>query len=336
MRFSICLKLAISSAALNKKYLIKTFTFNAQDCNMKKLLLLSTLFQFTMISYSQEVIPLYEDKIPNSKPVKNEEVSEIEPQYHILIISKVTQPTLTIFLPPKEKANGTAVIIYPGGGYHIIAASHEGYDVAKKFNEMGVAAFVVKYRIPDDQSMINKEIGPLQDAQRAIEIVKKRAEEWNIKPNHIGIMGFSAGGHLASTAGTHYKKSVIENKDKINLRPDFMILVYPVISFTDSIGHIGSRDALIGINPSSEKITEYSNELQVTADTPPTFLIHAKDDDVVKVQNSLDFYDALKKNHVPAEIYLYEKGGHGFGMNNQTSNVKWMDLVQKWMKKNGW
>jgi acetyl esterase/lipase len=303
---------------------------------MKKTSLLLAIFHLTMLSYSQEVISLYNGAIPNSRPVKNEEVSEIEPEYHILIISKVTQPTLTIYLPPKGKANGTAVIIIPGGGYHIVAVSHEGYDVAKKFNEMGVAAFVVKYRIPDDQSMINKEIGPLQDAQRAIQIVRQRAKEWSINPNHIGIMGFSAGGHLASTAGTHYKKPVIANDNKINLRPDFMILGYPVISFTDSIGHIGSRDNLIGKHPSQEKIKEYSNELQVDASTPPTFLFHAKDDDVVKVQNSIDFYDALKKNNVKAEIYLYEKGGHGFGMNNSTSNVKWMDLVKQWMMKNGW
>ena len=145
---------------------------------MKKILSLLSILQLTMLSYSQEVIPLYKDIIPNSKPVKNEEVSEIEPEYHILIISKITQPTLTIFLPPKEKATGTAVVICPGGGYHIVAASHEGYDIAKKFNDMGIAAFVVKYRIPDDLSMVNKEIGPLQDAQRAIQIVRQRAKEW--------------------------------------------------------------------------------------------------------------------------------------------------------------
>jgi len=301
---------------------------------MKKILFLLSILQLTMLSYSQEVIPLYKDIIPNSKAVKNEEVSEIEPEYHILIISKITQPTLTIFLPPKEKATGTAVVICPGGGYHIVAASHEGYDVAKKFNDMGIAAFVVKYRIPDDLSMVNKEIGPLQDAQRAIQIVRQRAKEWNIKPNHIGIMGFSAGGHLASTVGTHFKNPVIDNKNKINLRPDFMILVYPVISFTDSIGHIGSRDNLIGQHPSQEKIVAYSNELQVNSDTPPSFLIHAKDDDVVKVENSIYFYKALKKNKVSSDIYLYEKGGHGFGLNNSTSEIKWMDLVKQWIIKN--
>jgi len=146
-------------------------------------------------------------------------------------------------------------------------------------------------------------------------------------------MGFSAGGHVASTSGTHFNKSYISNTKQINLRPDFMIVAYPVISFTDSIGHIGSRDQLIGKNPSPEKIKEYSNELQVTKKTPPTFLVHANDDNGVNVQNSLQFARVLTKNKVKNEVYLYEKGGHGFGMNNPTSEVKWMDKVEKWLKK---
>jgi acetyl esterase/lipase len=303
---------------------------------MKKIYLSLFISFLAMESIAQESIPLYNGTIPNSKPVKNEETSEIDRESHILIISKVTQPTLAIFLPPKEKANGTAIVICPGGGYSIVAAGHEGYDVAKKFNEWGIAAFVLKYRIPDDHSMVNKEIGPLQDAQRAVQLVRENAKEWNIDAHRVGILGFSAGGHLASTEGTHFSHAVIDNKNKTNLRPDFMILVYPVISFTDSIGHLGSRDNLIGKNPSQEKIKEYSNELQVRPNTPPSFLVHAKDDDVVKVQNSIYFYEALKKNNVPAEIYLYDKGGHGFGMNNSTSNIKWMDLVKQWMTKNGW
>jgi acetyl esterase/lipase len=181
--------------------------------------------------------------------------------------------------------------------------------------------------------MINKEIGPVQDAQRALQIVRENAKAWDIQKDRIGIMGFSAGGHLASTAGTHFQHAYIDNPKKLNLRPDFMILVYPVISFTDSIGHIGSRDQLLGKNPSPEKIREYSNELQVTPQTPPTFLVHAKSDDVVNVKNSIQFADALRKNGVPEEVYLYEQGGHGFGMNNKTSSVRWMDLVQQWMRK---
>jgi Esterase/lipase len=281
---------------------------------------------------SQKTIPLYKGAIPNAKETADEETGEyIEDS--VYNISKISRPTLTIYLPPKEKANGTAVIVCPGGGYGVVSAHHEGVDVAKKFNEMGIAAFVLKYRVPDDKYMTNKEIVPLQDAQRAIQIVRTNAKKWHINKNRIGILGFSAGAHLAATTGTHFKRSYINNKQKINLRPDFMILVYPVISFTDSIGHIGSRENLIGKNPSKEKIIEYSNELQVTPRTPATFLVHAKDDNAVSVKNSLQFAAALKKNNVPVEIYLYEKGGHGFGMINKTSKIKWMDLVEQWIKK---
>jgi acetyl esterase/lipase len=298
---------------------------------MKRLLLLFIYSNYYMMSFSQTIIPLYHDSIPNSKASANEENSTYEGEHKILIVHNVSRPSLTVFLPPKEKANGTAVIICPGGGYSILAASHEGYDVAKKFAEWGIVAFVLKYRIPDEKTMINKEIGPLQDAQRAIQIVRERAKEWNVNPNKIGIMGFSAGGHLASTAGTHFEKAVIENKNSTSLRPDFMILLYPVISFTDSIGHIGSRDNLIGKNPSPEKIKEYSNELQVTAKTPPAFLVHGGNDDVVKVQNSLYFYEALQKNNVPTELHIYPKGGHGFGMNNPTTKDQWMERLKNWL-----
>jgi acetyl esterase/lipase len=239
-------------------------------------------------------------------------------------------------LPAKEKANGTAVIICPGGGYHINAIEHEGTDVAKQFNEMGVTAFVLKYRIPNDATMENKEIGPLQDAQRAIQLVRGRAKEWNVNPNRIGIMGFSAGGHLASTAGTHFATSVIKINAGENLRPDFMILIYPVVSFQDNVGHIGSRDQLIGKNPTREKIDFYSNELQVTTATPPTFLVHASDDNAVLSENSILFYQALIKNKVAAELHIYQKGGHGFGMNNKTTDDRWMKTLGNWMKANGW
>ena len=301
---------------------------------MKYLTGLLIMMTFGMHAISQTVISLYRDSIPNSKEVVDEEKTDTATN-GILRISKVSRPTLTVYFPLKEKATGAAVIICPGGGYRILASSHEGHDVAKRFNEMGVAAFVLKYRLPDEQTMINKEIGPLQDAQRAIQFVRENAKKWRIDENKIGIMGFSAGGHLASTAGTHFQKAYIENPGKINLRPDFLILVYPVISFDDSIGHTGSRDNLLGKDASSEKINLYSNQTQVTRNTPPTFLVHAKDDPV-KVQNSLVFAEALAKNNVPYRIYLYEKGGHGYGMNNPTSDVKWMDLVEQWMKEKDW
>ena len=303
---------------------------------MKRILFVFIYAFFMMTSFSQTIIPLYKDSIPNSKPSPNEESSTYEGENKILIVHNVSRPSLTVFLQPKEKASGAAVIICPGGGYSILAASHEGYDVAKKLNEMGVAAFVLKYRIPDDKTMLNKEIGPLQDAQRAIQIVRERAVEWNINPSRIGIMGFSAGGHLASTAGTHFDKAVIENKNNTSLRPDFMVLVYPVISFTDSIGHIGSRDNLLGKNPSEEKIRAYSGELQVVANTPPAFLVHAGNDDVVKVQNSIRFYEAEQKNNIPAEMHIYPKGGHGFGMNNPTTKDLWMERLKNWLDLNGW
>ena len=300
---------------------------------MKKIIFAIWFILPSLFAISQQTIPLYE-KIPNSRPSKDEEQSQFAPN-RILIISKVSIPRLIIFLPPKEKANGTAVVICPGGGYSILAASHEGSDVAKEFNKMGVAAFVLKYRIPNDSTMENKEIGPLQDAQRAIQFVREHAKQYNIDPDRIGIMGFSAGGHLASTAGTHFTKALIDNKNNISLRPDFMILIYPVISFTDSLGHIGSRTNLLGPNPSPEKIVEYSNELQVTPNTPPSFLVHAGDDDVVKVQNSIAFYQALQKNKVNAEMHIYPKGGHGFGMNNPTTKDKWMERCANWLDGNG-
>lgn len=295
------------------------------------IILIKISFINTTSLSAQEVIPLYKGSIPNSKPSQDEETSEINKD-SILIIHKVSRPTLSIYLPPKEKRTGTAVIICPGGGYWILAAGHEGADVAKKFNEMGIAAFVLKYRIPDEKTMVDKSIGPLQDAQRALQVVRENAAVWGIDKNKIGILGFSAGGHLASTAGTHFQKAYIPNPKGTNLRPDFMVLVYPVTTFTLPVMHKGSSEKLLGKDASPEIIKNFSNELQVTSTTPPTFLVHAKDDDV-KVDNSLVFAEALKRNKVPVELYLYEKGGHGYGMYNKASDVLWMDLVQKWMKK---
>lgn len=301
---------------------------------MKNISLLILFCVFMNTLSSQTIIPLYKDSIPNSRPSKDEEVSEFT--NGILIVRKISRPTLTIFLPAKEKSNGTAVVICPGGGYWINASGHEGTDVAKVFAEMGVAAFVLKYRIPDDATMLNREIGPLQDAQQAIKTVREGAKRWNINPNRIGIMGFSAGGHLASTAGTHFNKVVIPNAENTSMRPDFMMLIYPVISFNRSIGHTGSADQLIGKTPSPEKIQEYSSELQVTGQTPPTFLVHASDDGAVNPQNSIVFYQALIQHKVPAELHIYQSGGHGFGMKQKSSNELWMERCRNWMEVNGW
>jgi acetyl esterase/lipase len=246
----------------------------------------------------------------------------------------VTEPTLTPFFPSKEKANGTAVIICPGGGYSHLAIKSEGYDVAKEFNKIGVTAFVLKYRLPSDAIMVDKTIGPLQDAQQAILILRTRAAEWGINPSRIGIMGFSAGGHLASTAGTHYNKVVVDNKANVSTRPDFMILMYPVITFGE-LAHKASKDNLVGKDASTALIDLYSNEKQVTPDTPPTFLVQAEDDNIVPVQNSLMFYEALRKAKVLAEMHIYPAGGHGFGLNNTKSKERWFDWCQGWMDTYG-
>jgi len=279
----------------------------------------------------EETITLY-NTIPNSRSSTNTEKSNTTDG--ILIVSNVSIPSLTIYRPAKVNGPATAFIICPGGGYSVLAAGHEGSEVAKVLNEWGIVCFVLKYRLPDENIIIDKTVGPLQDAQRAIQLVRQNAEQWNIDPAKIGIMGFSAGGHLASTASTHFSKPVIDNPGKTSLRPDFSVLVYPVISFTDSLTHMGSRNNLVGENPSAEKIQEYSNELQVNGQTPPAFLVHASDDDVVKVGNSLQYYEALTRNNVPAELRLYPAGGHGFGMNNKTTSDSWMNRLKTWLKNN--
>ncbi len=299
---------------------------------MKKMhisLLFITLFSLPIMSISQTVIPLYDGPVPNSKPCDPVERSPLPGR-----VSNVTNPTLTAFFAPKTDSLQTAVIICPGGGYARLSINSEGMDVAKAFNAVGVTAFVLKYRLPTDSCMENKEIGPLQDAQRAIQILRQRAKEWNINSNKIGIMGFSAGGHLAGSLGVHYDPAVIANNDNINLRPDFMILAYPVTSMSDSLAHMGSRDNLIGKSPVADKKNYYSNELQVTAKTPPAFFVLAADDRTVKAANSIAFFEALQKNKVPSEIHIYQNGGHGFGLHNATTKDYWFDIAVHWMEAN--
>jgi acetyl esterase/lipase len=283
--------------------------------------------------FGQREIPLYDGKIPNSKDPGNETGITFNKESDNLAYN-VSIPTLTVFLPQADTANGSAVIICPGGGYHVLVIDREGCDIARAFNKLGVAAFVLKYRLPDDRIMSDKSVGPLQDAQRAVQLVRERAGEWNIDPNKIGIMGFSAGGHLASTAGTHFDKALIDNKKGISLRPDFMILVYPVISMDDSLGHIRSREYLLGKDPSEMQIRFFSNNLQVSKSTPPAFIILASDDSVVKPENSILFYNALKNNGVHVEMHIYESGEHGF-LNNPPFE-EWFGRCSFWLKSNGW
>jgi acetyl esterase/lipase len=280
-------------------------------------------------SFAQQTIPVYEKDIPGAIEAPDEEKFDSVN----LVTSKVSIPTITVYLPEKDKADGAAVLICPGGGYGGLVIGKEGYQIAKYFAERGVAAFVLKYRLPDDKIMKDKSIGPLQDAQQAIRLIKQHARQWNIDTGRVGIMGFSAGGHLASTVGTHFDRPVITGNRLADVRPSFMILVYPVISMTDSLGHHGSRNNLLGKSPSLQNIRLYSNELQVTAQTPPAFLIHAGDDKVVDVDNSISFYEALRHNKVPAEMHIYPKGDHGFVLKKPVE--EWMDICMKWMKESG-
>ncbi|HEY6977442.1 MAG TPA: alpha/beta hydrolase [Chitinophagaceae bacterium] len=302
--------------------------------------LITTIFLIMFFSTqvkAQQVISLYDGEIPNAKPCNEIDHEFTDTSWNkngILIVDKISKPTLTIYEAPKDKRNGVAVVICPGGGYAILAAGHEGADVAKEFNKVGVTAFVLRYRLPKDECMTNKSFVPLMDAQQALYIVRKNAKEYGIDPNRVGIMGFSAGGHLASTAGTHFNQPVRKELAGANLRPDFMLLIYPVISFNDSIAHIGSRDNLIGKNPDENLVHLFSNEEQITVQTSPTFLVHASDDDGVNPENSIVFYQMLLKHKVPAELHLYEHGGHGFGLNNPTTKENWFQTCINWMRTN--
>nr|WP_294901316.1 alpha/beta hydrolase [uncultured Pedobacter sp.] len=297
---------------------------------MKKIIASSLmLFLFIGMANAQKVMDLYPNKIPNSKESKTYQEEDVASAYGRTSISKVVKPTLTAYFP--EKPNGTAVIICPGGGYVHLAITHEGYDVAAEFNKRGITAFVLKYRLPSDEIMVDKTIGPLQDAQQAIKTVRENAAKWNLNPNKIGIMGFSAGGHLASTLSTHFEKSLIDNPNNVSLRPDFSVLGYPVITM-GPLTHKGSKQNLLGTNPTEEQIKGYSNELQVTANTPPTFLFLANDDKTVPSENSADYMIALKRAGVPVEAHFYKGGGHGFGLNNKTTDEKWFLSMMDWLK----
>jgi acetyl esterase/lipase len=274
---------------------------------------------------------LYKGQVPNSKPGPQ---SYKELNDHSWS-RKVTDPTLVPFIPDPSKRTGTAVIICPGGGYSGLSTRNEGAMIAQAFKSAGIAAFVLKYRLPSDSIMIDKSFGPLQDAQQALKLVRMDAAKYGIDINKVGVIGFSAGGHLASTLATHFDTATIPNAEKTNLRPDFAILMYPVISF-GKYAHRGSRRALVGNDSVGPLVRRYSNELQVTAQTPPTFLVHATDDKVVPVENSVLFYQALMEHKVvKSAMFIPQAGGHGFGLNNKTTTTKWFDLAVEWLKLNG-
>lgn len=291
-------------------------------------ILLALFFAASINLAAQEVIDLYPGAIPNSKPSNVRETEKYG------MYSGVTKPTLQIFLPKKGKSTGVGVVICPGGGYAVVVYQAEGVKTAKEFAENGVAAFVLKYRLPSDSTMIDKKIGPLQDAQQAIKDVRENAVKWGIDKDKVGIMGFSAGGHVASTEATHYQKAFIENNDSTNLRPDFQVLVYPVISMEDKLTHLGSRTNLLGKNPSKNDINEFSNELHVNKNSPPAYITQAGDDTTVDVDNSIVYYEQLRHHGVAAELHLYPHGGHGFVLRLKTSD--WMEPIFKWMRSSGW
>ena len=294
-----------------------------------------TLFFLVSVALNlnaQKIIPLYPGAIPNSKPYQMKEIMmEMDSQF--FGYQKTSEPTLSAYIPDKKIATGVAVIICPGGAYEFVSYKLEGIKIAEEFLNRGIASFILKYRLPSDSIMIDKATGPLHDAQQAIKVVREHASEWNLDSGKIGIMGFSAGGHLASTAGTHFDKSYIQNFEKTILRPDFMILVYPVISMKDELTHKGSRINLLGKSPEQETILLFSNELHVNKDTPPTWLTHTGDDTVVPVENSIRFYQALIRNKIPTEMHLYPKGNHGFILKLPTN--EWMEPLFKWMKNSG-
>lgn len=289
-------------------------------------------------SYSQEVIPLWPDKIPNHQESDETEILE---DGDILWIKQVQVPTLEVYLPAKSNATGRAVIICPGGGYAGLAYDWEGTDIAKWFNSKGIAAFVLKYRLPASKSIITGHEAPLQDAKRAIRIVRNNSADWGISSDQIGIMGFSAGGHLASTLGTHHDHEdtfgttsyQTDDIDRLSAKPDFMILIYPVITMDDKYTHGGSRENLIGKDPGTDLIDYYSNEKQIDENTPPTFIVHSTDDTAVPVDNSILFYQALRKEDIHAEMHIYPTGGHGYSLAIDKGYLQsWPDRLYDWLE----
>jgi acetyl esterase/lipase len=297
-------------------------------------LLLLILFSLFASAYGQDyTLPLYEGIIPNSKYTGAQEKIE---KKDIIVISNVQTPDITVYLPSKRFATGQAVIICPGGGYWVLAYDLEGTDVARYLNSIGVAAIVLKYRLPTYGNCIEPHKAPLMDAQRAMRLVRANAAKWNIDPGKIGIMGFSAGGHLASTLGTHFDygdKTAVDSVERQSCRPDFMILMYPVISFVDSSSHVGSHEALLGKDPGKELLNYYSNEQQVRNDTPPAFFVQADNDNGVPVENTLLMYKAMRKKHISAELHILSEGGHGFGLGVNNEHVgSWTNNLRLWLK----
>ena len=297
---------------------------------MKRILFSLLFIQLSLIIQAQDFYPLWQNgKKPNynGKKVTDSLFNER--------IWRVAIPGIYAFVVPKAENNGTAVLIVPGGGYQRLSYLYNGFNLAKWYNSIGVNAFVLIHRLPHQADLINKQIAPVQDAQRAMKLIRSKAIEWNILTDKVGVMGSSAGGHVASTLGTHIKDESLVNDsiDKYNYRPDFMVLLSPVITM-GKLAHAGSKKNFLGGDTTASNIELFSNELQVTSFTPPTFMVHALNDSTVKVQNSLMFYEALLSNKINASIHIFPQGGHGIRLDdNPGSTDLWMNLLELWLKE---
>ena len=298
-----------------------------------KILILSLFFSIGNLLAQNKIINLW-NIIPNSKETSEKELKK---EGDLTRIYNVKTPTLEIYRPTKRNTTDKAVIICPGGGYHFIGYDWEGTDMAKWFNSKGITAVILKYRLPTSKSLITPHKAPLQDAQRAIRWVRFNADKLGIHPNKIGVIGYSAGGHVASTLGTQFdspNEFKEEPMDTISAKPNFMALVYPVITMKSDYTHKGSRNRLIGEKPTNELIKKYSNELQVTEKTPPTFLVHSTDDKAVPVENTLQFYKALKHNNIKVEMHIYPYGKHGYSLATTKKGYlhTWLDRLEDWLR----
>jgi acetyl esterase/lipase len=301
--------------------------------NSNKGLFLAAILTAMTSSSIAQFLPLYgKAKIPNHTGAPNKE-SEATTN-GVMRISAVSEPSYRFFSAGNEGGAKPCIVVCPGGGYSILALVKEGTGIAEFFNKLGVHVLVLKYRIPASSHQVDKKYAPLQDAQQAIYLARKNAKKWGVDPDRVGIIGFSAGGHVASSLAVHYNDVKIKNRGKLSLRPDFQVLVYPVISF-GKFAHGGSRRNLLAPDTTAEMIRYFSSELQVNSNTPQAFIVHAKDDVTVPVENAIMYHDQLKASGVSSELFLYEKGGHGFGMHNKMSDVEWTALLATWMRKTG-
>lgn len=279
---------------------------------------------FSPRAVAQETILLWPDGPPDSNGLSGPEVED-------RCVGNITEPSLIVYHPDATNATGAAVLVIPGGGYSVVCLDHEGSAVAEWLTRVGFTVGVLKYRLPNGHHEV-----PLQDAQQAIRLMRNRAAAWNVATDRIGVLGFSAGGHLASTVGTHFTEDFSSGKgDHLNLshRPDFMVLVYPVITMMDDYTHRGSQQALLGEKPAELELKRFSNHLNVTEQTPPTFLVHSSDDEAVHPFNSTAFYMSLIENDISSELHLFELGGHGYALSEESPAREWDALAEAWLSR---